>query len=396
MPKTLFSHEPFAGLGCNRYDLPPGDTICGGSIVGDGRASLRRGVKSHAPQIPGVYAMVDADGNVLYVGKAKRLRARLLNYFRNKSAERRKAQRLLLRTQRIVWEYAPHEFAALLRELELIRLHRPRFNVMGQPLLRRRAYVCLGRAPAPYAYVSKEPPSQGEWFGPLIARPELTEAVRHLNDVFRLRDCPKQQTMRFADQASLIDDALAPGCIRFDMGTCPGPCAARCTAIQYRSRVQAARRFLLCQDESTLEKIRQEMLGAASGQDYERATVLRDRMQQLDWLLRTLQRLKMTREELSFIYPVTSAYRPGQTLWYLIHEGQWRNTIEANTAESADVTTNHALIRDVYQAAPKVGIRLESIDHVWLIAAWFRKFPEERDKCLDVSSLLDRKWKKAV
>jgi excinuclease ABC subunit C len=379
MPKTLFQHEPFAGLGANRFDLPADDAVRGGTIVGDGRASLRRGVKAHAPQLPGIYAMIDSADNILYVGKAKRLRTRLLHYFRQKSAERRKAQRLLRRTQRIVWEYAPHEFAALLRELELIRLHRPRFNVMGQPLLRRRAYVCLGRAPAPYAYISKEPPSQGDWFGPLIARPELTEAVRHLNDVFRLRDCPSQQTMHFADQASLLDETLVPGCIRFDMGTCPGPCAAKCTSSQYRYRVQAAKRFLLCQDDKTLATIKDEMLSAAKALDFERATVLRDRFQQLEWLLMTLQRLKKTREDLSFLYPVESAYQPGVLLWYLIHEGQWRGTVPAG-----DLSQSHTVVKEVYTAPPRVGIPLESIDHVWLIAAWFRKFPKERERCLTV------------
>ena len=383
--RSLFSSEPFSGLGVNRYDVAVEGAVWGGMVTGDGKPALKRGVKAHCPQQPGVYAMLDAQENIIYVGKAKRLRTRLLNYFRKSSGERRKAQRLLRRTQSIVWEYAPHEFGALLRELELIRLHRPRFNVMGQPLLRRRAYVCLGRAPAPYAYVTKEPPTQGDWFGPLIARPQIHEAVRHLNDLFKLRDCPKKQVMQFAEQRPLLEEADVAGCIRYELGTCLGPCARLCTSGQYRYRVQAARKFLMCQDEESLEQIRQQMREAASGQEFERATVLRDRMQQLEWLLQNLERLKRTREELSFIYPVETSNRNGQKLWYLIHEGQIRQTI-CEPTEAAAQKESRRVIDEIYNAPHKAGIPLESIDHVWLIAAWFRKFPKERERCLGVNT----------
>lgn len=383
--RTLFSSEPFAGLGVNRYDVVAEGATWGGMVTGDGRPALKRGIKAHCPHQPGIYAMLDANDTILYVGKAKRLRTRLLNYFRKSSGEKRKAQRLLRRTQSIVWEYAPHEFAALLRELELIRTHRPRFNVMGQPLLRRRAYVCLGRAPAAYAYVSKEPPTQGDWFGPLIARPEIHEAVRHLNDLFRLRDCPKKQTMQFAEQASLIDETNIAGCIRYELGTCLGPCARLCTSAQYRQRLAAAKKFLLCGDAESIEKIRQEMCEASSGLDYERALVLRDRMKSLEWLLQNLERLKRTREELSFIYPVEVASKPGAQLWYLIHEGQVRLTLQAPGNPKAQTQATR-MIDEVFHAPPRVGIPLESIDHVWLIAAWFRKFPKEREGCIVLRS----------
>lgn len=384
--RTLFSSEPFVGLGINRYDVLAEGVAWGGLVTGDGRPALKKGIKTHCPQQPGVYAMLDGDENILYVGKAKRLRTRLLNYFRKSSGERRKAQRLLRRTQSIVWEYAPHEFAALLRELQLIRQHRPRFNVMGQPLLRRRAYVCLGRSPAPYAYVAKEPPTQGDWFGPLIARPEIHEAVRHLNDLFKLRDCPKKQIMQFAEQRPLLEEADVAGCIRHELGTCLGPCARLCTSGQYRYRVQLARKFLMCQDEESIEQIRQQMTEASSGMEFERAGMLRDRMQQLEWLLQNLQRLKRTREELSFIYPVEVPHRHGQRIWYLIHEGQVRGAV-AEPIDAAAERQMQRLVEEIYFAPPRVGIPLESIDHVWLSAAWFRKFPKERERCLEVASL---------
>src|SRR4051812_5137742 len=88
----------------------------------DRLASLRSSVKQGAAARPGVYRMLGADGGVLYVGKSKRVRARLLGYFRCDPGE--KGARILTETHRIEWEHAPNEFAALLHELRLIKRYR--------------------------------------------------------------------------------------------------------------------------------------------------------------------------------------------------------------------------------------------------------------------------------
>src|ERR1700731_1903084 len=114
------------------------------AIHGHRPSRLREKVRKRCPRKPGVYGMVDATGELIYVGKAKCLRSRLLSYFRPNSRDP-KAGRILGQTRTLVWEPAPNEFAALLRELELIRRWRPRCNVQGQPTRYRRTYVCVGR-----------------------------------------------------------------------------------------------------------------------------------------------------------------------------------------------------------------------------------------------------------
>src|SRR5688500_7572808 len=96
------------------------------------RRALRAQVQAECRDLPGVYRMLGATGLVLYVGKAKRLRTRLLSYFRaaRKGGRRDKQARILRHAHALEWEYAPDEFAALLRELRLIKRHRPRFNVI--------------------------------------------------------------------------------------------------------------------------------------------------------------------------------------------------------------------------------------------------------------------------
>ncbi|MBL8824316.1 MAG: GIY-YIG nuclease family protein [Planctomycetia bacterium] len=383
MDTALFNHDMSDLLGPNRYDLVTDDTPAGGSIIGDGASVLSKRVRAQVPQYPGIYAMFDQQGKVIYVGKAKRLRTRLLNYFRKKSQEKRKAQRLLRRTQTIAWEYAPHEFAALLRELDLIQQHKPRFNVMGQPLLKRRTYLCLGRSPAPYLYAARHPPADGTFFGPIRHRPEILDVLRLLNDHFKLRDCPRKQVMQFAEQRSMIQEDNVAGCIRHELGTCLGPCARLCTSRQYQARVKEAKNYFHSLDTALSELIREKMQQAARELDFELAGKLRDQLASLEWLMASLQRVQETRRELSFIYPVEVNHRQGQVLWYLIHEGQWRCTLfmpqDYATRQQAWKT-----IDGVFAGKTPWNFASQSIDHLWLTAAWFRKFPQERARCISV------------
>src|SRR5262245_26243741 len=144
----LFSCPAFAGFGPT-YLAAASPPL--GSVTAARSAGLRARLRADCPRRPGVYAMLQEHGDLIYVGKAKNLRGRLLSYFRPKSRDPR-AGRIIRQARTIVWEAWTTELQALLRELELIRRWRPRWNVMGQPSRRRRTYLCLGRQPAAYAY----------------------------------------------------------------------------------------------------------------------------------------------------------------------------------------------------------------------------------------------------
>src|SRR4051812_20161076 len=90
-------------------------------------AAMRAHVKDTADDRPAVYRMIADDGEIVYVGKSKRVRSRLLSYFR--CAKEEKGARILRDAVKIEWDYVPSEFAALLTELRLIKKFRPRFNV---------------------------------------------------------------------------------------------------------------------------------------------------------------------------------------------------------------------------------------------------------------------------
>src|SRR5439155_11599254 len=195
------------------------------------------------------------NGELIYVGKAKNLRARLLSYFRPRSRDP-KAGRIVHRARAVVWEPASSEFAALLRELELIRRWQPRFNVQGQPERRRRVYVCIGKKSAPFGFVAERPPRTAQRiFGPVPVGFKVREAVRRLNDLFRLRDCPQAQEMIFAEQAELFPGVRDFGCLRYELGTCLGPCAAACSRKGYMNNVRRVHAFLAGEDRGTLDEL---------------------------------------------------------------------------------------------------------------------------------------------
>src|SRR5262249_52553803 len=154
----------------------------------------------------------------------------------------------------------------------------PRFNVHGQPSRRRHTYVCLGRQPAPYLFLNARPPAGVlAAFGPVPAGRRTRESVRRLNDGFLLRDCPPTQEVVFADQEELFPVVRAAGCLRFEIGTCLGPCAAACSRAAYGAQVHAARAFLEGTDQSLLEVLERDMTAAAAAEAFERAAALRDK-----------------------------------------------------------------------------------------------------------------------
>src|SRR3982751_7067296 len=110
-------------------------------------AVMRSTVRESAADRPGVYRMLSADGEIVYVGKSKRVRTRLLSYFRCSYPED-KGARILREADRIEWDYTPSEFAALLEELRLIHRFRPRFNVAMKRDARHFAFIKLTRGPA--------------------------------------------------------------------------------------------------------------------------------------------------------------------------------------------------------------------------------------------------------
>ena len=347
----------------------------------------RKAFRQLCPNAPGVYGMWDADGELIYIGKAKRLKTRLLTYFRARD-NGDKAHRILSRARTIGWEQAPDEFGALVRELELIRRWRPRFNVQGQPGRASRGFICLGRAPAPYFYLAATPSRRTlATFGPVRMGGKSREAVRRLNDHFRLRDCTNERTMAFADQRQLFSIEREAPCLRYEIGTCLGPCIGACTRRQYSARARSGKEFLSGKDLRLLDRLRGEMQTASLNQQFEVAAHLRDTCELLEGLVSNLERLKHVRAEYFFVYPV--ATHDVREAWYLIRGGNVIQCVQAPRCNKSAAKASRAIER-VFANKENLGPVADDYSETLLTAAWFRRHPEEIDRVLSPAEALQR------
>ena len=392
MPRTaqdglaiLFAAPQFDGFGPSRFH-PDGESLGGHSLQGK-CTILKRGVKEHAPRRPGVYAMLDLRGRIIYVGKAKCLRSRLSCYFREASRDP-KAGRIIKQTRTLLWEYAADELAALLRELELIQKHRPRFNVIGVQGLRRYCYIALGRPNAPYAYVTREPCKKDLCtYGPFVGRRHAEAAVRRLNDAFQLRDCSATFPMNFADQQPLFESEKSAGCLRFELDTCLGPCGGGCTRRRYQAATRKAQNFLDGTDRSLLAQLKKTMLEASMALQYERACNLRDKLADLEWLDLRLSLLRRSRHESALVYTVLSD--SGREVWYLLNRGRVWGVSWGPTSPGEESALHRSIARMLAEpeAAP---LSFRTVDSVLLVAAWFRRYAGEKANLEAAATVLAR------
>jgi excinuclease ABC subunit C len=335
----------------------------------------RKLIRGNVPNTPGIYGMVDSDGELIYIGKSKSLRNRLASYFAESAPS--KAQSIIAHTERLLWERAPDEFAALLRELELIRRWRPRFNVRGQPNQRRPAYLVIGRGPVGHVYLASEP-AKGDTlvFGPLRASQGCREAVHVLNNYFQLCICNKQTKTRFTDQREMFPSENAARCVRRDLGNCLAPCASGCSSAQYTDRLQEAKRFLRGTDLSALRHLEEAMTAAASAHRYEEAAVYRDTHETLENIHQQLNRFQKAQRHYNFIYPLQGNRQ--QSIWYVINRGQVHAAIfEPRTRKTAKQCL--AIIEQIYaRRTPSITETLrEDVEMTFLVALWFRTRPKE-------------------
>jgi len=345
-------------------------------VGGKSAAEMRDQILRICPRVPGVYGMLCKKGELIYVGKSKSLRSRLLSYFADSIADA-KGGRIIEGTRAILWETQPSDFAALLREQQLIRLNSPRWNVQGVPQRQRAVYLCLGRSPAPYFFLAGKPPAGCvATEGPFYGARRMATAVESLNKVFKLRDCSQKQVFRFAEQLDLFDMDYRAGCLRLELDTCLGPCAGACSRDAYQQRVNAAESFLDGFNDEPLVQIADQMESAAATRQYELASRARDVLKSLEYVNRKLTILASARREYSFVY-AASGY-DGCCTWYLIHCGEIADVLPAprNPADYAAIKPQLA------HWAGTIGNRL-SRGHgrypatLSVVASWFKKNKNE-------------------
>lgn len=230
-------------------------------------AALIAALLKTLPGKPGVYRMIDAAGEVLYVGKAKNLKKRVTAYATGRvHAER--LTRMVAETAEMVFVTTESEIEALLLEANLIKRLRPRYNVIYRD--DKSFPSILLRQDHPFPQLLKHRGARtikGAYFGPFASAGAVNRTLNTLQRAFLLRSCPD----------SVFDNRTRP-CLLYQIKRCAAPCVNRIGADGYRALVEEAGRFLNGKSQAVQERITAEMTAAAEALDYEAAARLRDRL----------------------------------------------------------------------------------------------------------------------
>lgn len=370
---AVFDESVFSDFGDDA--LYPFDRTGLCSVESPDTAELRKEVREFVPRDPGVYGMLDPLGRLIYVGKSKCLRNRLLSYFLPNNEED-KAGRIVQSTHTIVWETQPSEFAALVREQFLIRQFRPRFNVQGIPRRQQRIYVCLGRQPAEQFYTSRNrDPNAIVTLGPLSGASRASRAVEVLNRVYKLRDCSSKQPCSFTDQLQLFDIEMRPGCIRLEIESCLGPCISACSRGDYDRQVDHAKSFLQGESDAPIIELQILMQRAVENLHFEQAAAHREDLRAIQWLHGRTVDIANAREHFTFVYPIEShkSCGNGRPIWYLIRRGTIEGAISApRSAEEGKQV--RARIKEWLALDGTIGSGYQTRpETLALVSSWFRK-----------------------
>ena len=338
------------------------------------RRQLRSLVQASCENRPGVYRMLGPTGLVIYVGQSRVLRTRLLSYFRAKG-RRNKAARIVRHAFQIEWEYTPTEFGALLRELRLIKQHRPHFNTMMVLDEWPRAYVALTGGPVPGLRVvaRSDDPQAIALFGPFRRVAQLRDAVRALAEVTGLRDCTLDDIGTRATERTRVP----VGCLRHALGTCDGPCIGAHDAPRYARVVADVREFLEGRSDGPVQMLTARMQEAADRLAFEEAGIWRNRLALVQWLHDRVRHFHANVDRLTFRYHARTV--DGGEWIYLVRRGTVRGECAAPDSP-ADRDALSALIARVYKGADPDGrdIPTHDLDEFYLVASWFRRRPDER------------------
>jgi len=214
--------------------------------------------------------MHNARGQIIYVGKAINLANRVRSYFHASAQENAKTRRLVAEIADIEWIITKSEVEALILEANLIKKHRPRFNVRLKDD-KRYPYLKITHEDFPRVLITRRMQrDDGHYFGPYTSTGALRETLDLLRRLFPYRTCDR-----------VITGTDRRACLYHDLQLCPGPCIGAVDRAQYMATIEQLIQFMGGQTEEVMEKLKQEVQEAATNLQFERAAQLRDRYQAL-------------------------------------------------------------------------------------------------------------------
>lgn len=239
------------------------------------REQLKKRVRD-LPQEPGIYMMKNDAGDVIYVGKAKRLRSRVSNYFQPLDSLNAKTRQLVGKIDHFDIIVTDTEFEALVLENAMIKKYQPRYNILlkddkGYPYIRiddRLQYP-------EFKIVSKPSEDGAKYFGPYASRRSARQAIDAVNEALALKTCTRVFPRDIGKERP---------CLNQHLGKCCAPCTGELAPDEYQGRIKQAVRLFAGDSKALRRDIETRMQEAAEGMQFERAAVLRDQMRAIEKL----------------------------------------------------------------------------------------------------------------
>ena len=226
------------------------------------------------PYEPGVYIMRDKTDKVIYVGKAKKLKNRVSQYFQDTASHTPKTRVMVSKIDHFDVIVAASEFEALVLECSLIKRHSPKYNILlkddkGYPYLRLNMKECYPRI----TLVSKLSDDGAQYYGPYGSRGVTNDLLETIVKTLKLPDCAREFPR---------DIGKDRPCLNYHMNQCAGWCQPGRGEAQYTAAIDQARQLLQGNYKAVADQIRSDMLAAADNLDFELAASLRDRLKSVE------------------------------------------------------------------------------------------------------------------
>src|SRR5438477_7826957 len=237
------------------------------------------------PDRPGVYLYRDAKAQVIYVGKAASLRSRVRSYFQESRPHDAKTDSMVRQIADLEYIVTDNELEALMLEANLVRKHRPRYNIILRDDKHYPFLKLTTNEDFPRLLVARRVQSDGAtYYGPFYPATAMRETLKLTRQLFPLRTC-----------SITIDGTLERPCIQYAIHRCNAPCTGWETREGYAQTVRDVMQFLEGRDEDLALRLTREMEEAAAEMKFERAAVLRDQIQSLN-KVRERQKIISTEE----------------------------------------------------------------------------------------------------
>ena len=228
---------------------------------------------------PGVYLMKDKQGQIIYVGKAKALKNRVVSYFRENSSHTEKVRRMVANVNDFDYIVTASEFEALVLECSLIKLHKPKYNIMLKDD-KGYHYIHITGGDYPRIQAAKQKDGDGTYLGPFVSSFIVKQSVDEANRIFCLPSCSKRFPQEFRK---------ARPCLNFHIHRCFGLCQGKMSREEYQKLIAEAVDYIRHGSAASVDDLQKQMEKAAEDLDFERAARLRDRIRAIQKITATQQ-----------------------------------------------------------------------------------------------------------